>query len=117
MDTDSFVFSFTPNRVFFKDWKHLSKDLHRTERNSSLEIYSEDKKTVKDKMKLESSPKVEKDEAVFSRSNFFIITELLRSVETKQKGVQSQKNYTMVGYEKTVKKKVKTFRKYLFVQK
>ena len=65
----------------------------------SHELYSEDKKKVFGKMKLETLPELDLDEAVFLRSKSYSLNIKQNSSHCKQKGVQDHKRYTLEDYK------------------
>ena len=50
--------------------------------------------------KLESSPKIELDEAVFLRGEFYIYTKTSKSNEPKDEAAQSHKKYNLRDFKK-----------------
>ena len=66
MDTDSFIFPFKPTKGSVEDLKQF-RDFDFTDLDPSHELYSKDNKKVFRKMKLETAPELDLDEAVFLR--------------------------------------------------
>ena len=71
LDTDSFIFSFKPIKSFIEDLKHFKEDFDFSDLDPTHELYSKDNKEVIGKMKLETLPELDLDEAVFLRSKSF----------------------------------------------
>ena len=68
MDADSFVFSFSPIRGLLEELKSFSEDLDLSEVYPSLELYSEHNMNVVEKMRLQSSPEIDSDDAAKMKS-------------------------------------------------
>ena len=85
LDTDSFIFSFKPIKSLIEDLKHFKVDFDFSDLDPSHELYSKDIKKVIGKMKLETSPELDLEEAVFlrSKSYFLIINKTIHIVNTK----------------------------------
>ena len=66
LDTDSFIFSFKPIKSLTEDLKHFKDDFDLSDLDPSHELYSKDNKKDNGKMKLETSPELDLEEAVFS---------------------------------------------------
>ena len=64
----------------------------------SHELYSEDNKKVIGKMKLETLPELDLDEAVFLRSKSHSLNIKQNSSHCKDKGVQDHNKYTLEDY-------------------
>ena len=71
LDTDSFIFSFKPIKSLIEDLKHFKEDFDFSDLVPSRELYSEANKKVIGKMKLETAPEPDLDEAVFLRSKSY----------------------------------------------
>ena len=71
LDTDSFIFSFKPIKSLIEDLKHFKEDFDFSDLDPSHELYSEGNKKVIGKMKLETAPELDLDEAVFLRSKSY----------------------------------------------
>ena len=71
LDTDAFIFSFKPIKSLNEDLKHFKEDFDFSDLDPSHELYSEDNKKVVGKMKLETAPELDLDEAVFLRSKSY----------------------------------------------
>ena len=74
--------SFTPFKCSIKDFKRFIKDLDLSELDITQKLFSEGIKRLIGKMKFESSPKIELDEAVISTSKSYIIGKPSKSTET-----------------------------------
>ena len=99
LDTDSFIFSFKPIKSLIKDLKHFKEDFDISDLYPSHELYSETNKKVFGKMKLETAPQLDLDEAVFLRSKSCSLKNKQNSSHCKQKGVQDQYKYTLEDYK------------------
>ena len=55
LNTESFIFSFKPNKSLIKDLKHFKDILDFGDLDPSYELYSEDNKKVIGKLKLETA--------------------------------------------------------------
>ena len=71
LDTDSIIFSFKPIESLIKDIKYFKADFVFSDLEPSHELYSEDNNKVIGKMKLETLPDLDLDEAVFLRSKSY----------------------------------------------
>ena len=67
--------------------------------NPFHELYSEGNKKVIDKMKLETAPELDLDEAVFFRSKSYSLNIKQNSSQCKHKGVQDHNKYTLEDYK------------------
>ena len=65
LDTDSFIFSFKPIKSLIEDLGNFKEDFDFSDLDPSHELYSEANKKVIGKMKLETAPENDLDEAVF----------------------------------------------------
>ena len=65
LDTDSFIFSFKPIKSLIEASKYFREDSDFSDLDPSHELYSEANKKVIGKMKLETAPELDLDEAVF----------------------------------------------------
>ena len=99
LDTDSFIFSFKPIKSLIEDLKHFTEDFDFSDLDLSHELYSEDNKKVIGKMKLETSPELDSDEAVFLRSKSYSLNIKQNISHCKHKGVQDQSKYTLEDYK------------------
>ena len=68
LDTDSFIFSFKPIKSLNEDLNYFEEVFDFINLDPSHELYSEDNKKVIGKVKLETLPELDLDEAVFLRS-------------------------------------------------
>ena len=86
LDTDSFIFSFKPIKNSIDDLKHFKEDFDFSDLDPSRELYSEANKKVIGKMKLETAPELDLDEAVFLRSKSYslILNKTVHIVNTKE---------------------------------
>ena len=99
LDTDSFIFSIKPIKNLIEDLKYFKEDFDFSDLDPSHELYSTDNKKAIGKLKLETSPELDLDEAVFLRSkSYSLISEQNRS-QYKHKGVQDHNKYTLEGYK------------------
>ena len=64
----------------------------------SHELYSKDNKKVIGKMKLETLPELDLDEAVFLRSKSYSLNTKQNNSHCKHKGVQDHNKYTLEDY-------------------
>ena len=71
LDTNSFIFSFKPIKSLIEELKHFKEDFDFSDLDPSHELYSEANKKVIGKMKLETLPELDLDEAVFLRSKSY----------------------------------------------
>ena len=98
LDTDSFIFSFKPIKSLIEDLKHFKDDFDFSDLDPSLELYSEINKKVVGKMKLETAPELDLDEAVFFRSKSYSLNINQNNSHCKHKGVQDRNKYTLEDY-------------------
>ena len=98
-DNDSFIFSFKPSKTLIKDLKYFKEDFDFSDLDPSHELYSEDNKNVISKMKLETLPELDLDEAVFLRIKSFSLNIKQNCSHCKHKGVQDHKKYTLDVYK------------------
>ena len=99
LDTDSFIFSFKPIKSLIEDLKHFKDDFDFSDLDSSHELYSKVNKKVIGKMKLETSPELDLDEAVFFRSKSYCLNIKQNRSHCKHKGVQDHNKYTLEDYK------------------
>ena len=99
LDTDSFKFSFKPIKSLIEDLKHFKEDFDFSDLDPSHELYSEANKKVIGKMKLETAPELDLDEAVFLRSKTYSLNIKQNSSHCKHKGVQDHNKYTLEDYK------------------
>ena len=99
LDTDSFIFSFKPIKSLIEDLKHFEDDFDFSDLDPSHELYSKVNKKVIGKMKLETSPELDLDEAVFLRSKSYSHNIKQNNSKCKHKGVQNHKKYTLEHYK------------------
>ena len=95
LDTDSFIFSFKPIKSLIEGLKHFKEDFDFSDLDPSHELYSKDNKKVIGKMKLETSPELDLDEAVFLRSKSYCLNINQNRSHCKHKGVQDHNKYTL----------------------
>ena len=95
LDTDSFIFSFKPIKSLIEDLKHFKEDFDFSDLDPSYELYSEANKKVIDKMKLETAPELDLDEAVILRSKSYSFNIKQNNSHCKHKGVQDHNKYTL----------------------
>ena len=86
LDTDSFIFSFLRIKNLIEDLKYFEEDFNFSDLDPSHELYSEDNKKDIGKMKLETLPEIDLDEAVFlsSKSYSLKINKRVHIVNTKE---------------------------------
>ena len=99
LDTDSFIFSFKPIKSLIEDLKHFKEDFDFSDLDPSHELYSEANKKVIGKMKLETAPELDLDEAVFLRSKSYSLNIKQNHSHCKHKGVQNHNKYTLEDYK------------------
>ena len=99
LDTDSFIFSFEPNKSLNEDLKHFKEDFDFSDLDPSHELYSEANKKVIGKMKLETAPKLDLDEAVMFRSKSYFLDLKQNSSHCKHEGVQDHNKYALEDYK------------------
>ena len=99
LDTDSFIFSFKPIKSLIEDLKYFKEDFDFSDLDPSHELYSKDNKKVVVKMKLETSPELDLDEAVFLSSKPYSLNIKQDSSHCKHKGVQDHNKYTLEDYK------------------
>ena len=99
LDTDSFIFSFKPIKSLIEDLKCFEEDFDFSDLDPSHEIYSEVNKKFIGKMKLETMPELDLDEAVFLRSNFYSLNTKPNISHCKYKGVQDHNKYILKNYK------------------
>ena len=99
LDTDSFIFSFKPIKSLIEDLKYFKEDFDFSDLDPSHELYSEANKKVIGKMKLETAPELDLDEAVFLRSKSYSYNIKQNSSHCKHKGVQDHNKYTLEDYK------------------
>ena len=90
LDTYSFIFSCKPIKNLFEVLKHFKEDFDFSDLDPSLELYSGANKKVIGKMKLETAPELDLDEAAFFRSKSYSLNIKQNSSPCKHKGVQDQ---------------------------
>ena len=99
LDTDSFIFSFRPIKCLIEDLKHFEEDFDFSDLDPSHELYSEANKKVIGKMKLETAPELDLDEAVFLRSKSYSLNIKQNNSHCKHKGVQDHNKFTLEDYK------------------
>ena len=99
LHTDSFIFSFKPIKSLIEDLKRFKEDFDFSDLDPSHELYSEDNKKVIGKMKLETLPELDLDEALFLRSKSFSPKIKQNCSHGKHKGVQDHIKYTLEDYK------------------
>ena len=95
LDTDSFIFSFKPIKSLIEYLKHFREDFDFSDLDPSHELYSEANHKVIGKMKLETAPELDLDEAVFLGSKSYSLNIKQNSYHCKHKGVQDHNKYTL----------------------
>ena len=99
LDTDSFIFSFKPIKSLIEDLKHFKEDFDFSDLDPSHELSSNDIKNVIGKLKLETAPELDLDEAVFLRSKSYSLNIKQNNSQSKHKGVQDHNKYTLEDYK------------------
>ena len=99
LDTDSFIFSFKPIKSLIEDLKHFEEDFDFSDLDPSHELYSKINKKVIGKMKLQTSPELDLDEAVFLRSKSYSLNIKQNNSKCTNKGVQNHNKYTLEDYK------------------
>ena len=99
LDTDSFIFSIKLIENLMEDLKNFREDFDFSGLDSSHELYSKDNQKVIGKMKLETAPEIDLDEAVFLRSKFYSFNVKQNSSHCKHKGVQDHNKCTLEDYK------------------
>ena len=98
LDTDSFLFSFKPIKNLTRDLYYFKEDFVVSDLDPSIELCSKDNKEVIGKMKLETAPELDLDEAVFLRSKSYSLNFKRNKSHCKHKGVQDHNKYTLEEY-------------------
>ena len=99
LDTDSFIFSFKPIKSLYEDLKLFKEAFDFSDLDPSHELYSKDNKKVIGKMKLETSPELDLEEAVFLRSKSYSLNIKQNHSHCKHKGVQDHNKNTLEDYK------------------
>ena len=99
LDTDAFIFSFKTIKSLIDDLKNFKEYFDFSDLDPFHQLYSKDNKKVVGKMKLETSPELDLDEAVFLRSKSYSLNIKQNSSYCKHKGVQDHKKYTLEDYK------------------
>ena len=86
LDTDSFLFSFKPIKNLTGVSNYFKKDFVFSDLDPSNELYSKDNKKVISKLKLETAPDIDLDEAVFWGVNLILLisNKTVHIVNTKE---------------------------------
>ena len=99
LDTHSFIFSFKPIKSLIEDLKHFKDDFDFSDLEPSHELYSKVNRKVIGKRKLETSPELDLDEAVFLGSKSYCLNLKQNSSHCKHKCVQNHNKYTLEDYK------------------
>ena len=99
LDTDSFIISFKPVTSLIEDLKYFKEEFDFSDLDPYHELYSENIKKVIGKVKLETSPELDLDEAVFLRRKSFSLNIKQNSSHCKHKGVQDLNKYSLEDYK------------------
>ena len=99
LDTDSFIFSFKPIKILIEDLKHFKEDFDFSDLDPSHELYSKANKKMIGKMKLETAPELDLDEAVFLGSKSYSLNINQNRSHCKHKGVQDHNKNTLEDYK------------------
>ena len=108
-DTDSFIFSFNSIKSLIEDSKYFKDDFDFSDLDPSHELYSEVNKKVIGEMKMETSPELDLDEAVFLRSQSYSLNNKQNSSHCKHKRVQDHNNDTLEDYKYCLQNKENKF--------
>ena len=98
-DCDSFNFSIKPIKSLIEDLKQFKEYFDFSDLDPTREIYSEGNKKVIGKIKLETAPEIDLDEAVFLRIKSYSLNIKQNSSHCKHKGVQDHNKYTLEDYK------------------
>ena len=99
LDTDSFIYSFKPIKSLIEVLNYFKEDFDFSDLDPSHELYSEAKKKGIGKMKLETAPELDLDEAVFLRSKSYSLKKKQNISQFKHKVVQDHNKYTLEDYK------------------
>ena len=99
LDTDSFIFSFKPNKSLIEDLKYFREDFDFSDMDPSHELYSKENKKVIGKKKLETLPELDLDEAVLLGSKSYSLNIKRNNSYCKHKGVEDHNKYTLEEYK------------------
>ena len=99
LDTVSFIISFKPNKNLIEDLKYFQENFDFSDLDPSHELYSEDNEKVIGKMKLETLPGLDLDEAVFLGSKSYSLSIKQNSSHCKHKGAQDHNKYALEDYK------------------
>ena len=99
LDTDFFIFSFKPFKRLIEDLKHFTEDFDFRDLDPSHELYSEVNKKVIGRNKMETSPEIDSNEAVFLESKAYSLNIKQTSSNYKHKGVQDHNKDTLEDYK------------------
>ena len=99
LDTDSFIFSFKPIKSLIEGLKHFKEDFVFSDLDPSHELYSKVNKNIIGKMKLETLPELDLEEAVFLWSKYYSLNMKQNNSHFKHKGVQDHNKYTLEDYK------------------
>ena len=99
IDTNSFIFSFKPIEGIIEHLKHFKEDFDFSDLDPSHELFSEDNKKVVGKIKLETVPDLDLEEAVFLRSKSYSINIKQNRSHCKHKRIQDHNKYTIKDYK------------------
>ena len=99
LDTDSFLFSLKPIDSLIEDLKYFKEDFDFSDLDPSHELYSKNNKKVIRKLKLETAPEVDLDEAVLLRGKSYSLNIKQNCSHCKHKGVQDHNKYTQEDYK------------------
>ena len=92
---DSFIFSFKPIKNLFEDLKYFKEDFDSSDLDPFHEVFSEDSTKVIGKMKLETLPELDLEEAVFLGIKSYSLNIKQNSSHCKHKRVQDHNKYTL----------------------
>ena len=92
--TDSFILSFKPIKGLIEELKQFNEDFDFSDLDPAHELYSEYNKNDIGKIKLNTTPDLNLDEAGFSGSNFYSLDIKQNNSRCKREGVKDQNQYT-----------------------
>ena len=92
--TDSFILSFKPIKGLIEELKQFNEDFDFSDLDPAQELYSEYNKNYIGKIKLNTTPDLNLDEAGFSGSSFYSLDIKQNNSHCKRKGVQDHNKYT-----------------------
>ena len=98
-DTDSVILSFKSIKSLIEYLKNFEENFGFGDLDPSHELYSNINKKVFGKMKLETLPELDLDEAVFLKSKSYCLNIKQNSSHGKHKGVQDHNKHALEDYK------------------